>query len=463
MINSYRGFSQLSENKFETLWADATIIFDTNILLNLYRYSPTTQKDFFAVLEKLGDRIWIPYHVGLEYHRNRHNVKDEPIEVFPDLKKHVTDALAKISLSKIQKSSVKHIVSDEGFTTAIDKAKEILIDEISRQQKEFETAALDFDVNDKIIELFEGKVGQRPVDQDAVDKLNDRGRSRFLKKIPPGFMDADKHKTEDNSFSDCGVVYEKRYSDFIIWEQILEFAKSLKKKAIIFVSDDAKDDWWLKVGGKTISPRPELVSEIFTCSGAELFHMYNSSDFLRYCKQYNHTHISADTIEEVHLLEGEYRVGKLARFNETRVNPIDVEYSVKEWAGEFCEVYDFDGKSHGFDFFSIFEGDVTYFICKLVKLTPTDMVTKIKKVIIEARSKLSHQFYEPDEEGKIHLVIVVDGDSVVPFRKLRQSALVFEEFLTICNINDLKLTVGFIDDMNKKFENFWTVSSEQHW
>ncbi len=71
MKNSYKGFRQLSEADFKSLWKTAVFVFDANVLLNLYRYQSPTRDDLLKVLEKLGDRIWIPYHVGLEFERNR--------------------------------------------------------------------------------------------------------------------------------------------------------------------------------------------------------------------------------------------------------------------------------------------------------------------------------------------------------------------------------------------------------
>lgn len=59
----------------------------------------------------------------------------------------------------------------------------------------------------------------------------DEGEKRYKNKIPPGFKDA-KNKT--------GV---RIYSDLIIWKETLRFAKKYKKN-IIFVTDDAKVDWW---------------------------------------------------------------------------------------------------------------------------------------------------------------------------------------------------------------------------
>ena len=55
---------------------------DTNVLLDMYRYSAGTRNDFFALFEKIADRIWIPHQVGLEFSRNRPGVIAEQVQMF---------------------------------------------------------------------------------------------------------------------------------------------------------------------------------------------------------------------------------------------------------------------------------------------------------------------------------------------------------------------------------------------
>jgi hypothetical protein len=52
------------------------------------------------------------------------------------------------------------------------------------------------------------------------------------------------------------------------------------KQPVILVTDDAKTDWWLEVGGKKIGPRPELAQEMHEKAGVR-FHLYRSSEFIK--------------------------------------------------------------------------------------------------------------------------------------------------------------------------------------
>jgi hypothetical protein len=88
--------------------------------------------------------------------------------------------------------------------------------------------------------------------------------------IPPGFSDSQKPAPS-------------RYGDFLIWKQIIDLAKA-EKKSVIFVTDDAKDDWWFKVNNRTFGPRPELVQEFFQ-EAATQFYMYPSDRFMEIAQQ----------------------------------------------------------------------------------------------------------------------------------------------------------------------------------
>ncbi|MEU7901742.1 PIN-like domain-containing protein [Actinoplanes sp. NPDC049118] len=53
---------------------DGLVVLDSNVLLSAYRFAPKAREELLAVLELLGDRLWVPHQVGLEFYRNRLNV-----------------------------------------------------------------------------------------------------------------------------------------------------------------------------------------------------------------------------------------------------------------------------------------------------------------------------------------------------------------------------------------------------
>lgn len=72
-----------------------------------------------------------------------------------------------------------------------------------------------------------------------------------------------------------------------------------KKKPIIFVTDDNKEDWWLKENGETKRPRPELIKEFFDETGTRIL-IYNPEQFLNIARERNLISIiKDDTLNEI--------------------------------------------------------------------------------------------------------------------------------------------------------------------
>jgi hypothetical protein len=119
----------------------------------------------------------------------------------------------------------------------------------------------------RLTELLMGRVGDRwPAER--LNSLRKEGEDRYSKKIPPGYKDAKKDAGE----------YDK-FGDLIIWKDMIAKAKA-DKRPVVFISDDAKEDWWWTYRGRKLGPRPELVDEFRVCSDQD-FHIYEFTQFLR--------------------------------------------------------------------------------------------------------------------------------------------------------------------------------------
>jgi len=70
LIRIHRDPEQLD---FKKLWAEGIFVFDSNVLLDLYRLPVSARKDLIGIFEsdKFKDRIWIGFQVILEFLNNR--------------------------------------------------------------------------------------------------------------------------------------------------------------------------------------------------------------------------------------------------------------------------------------------------------------------------------------------------------------------------------------------------------
>ena len=140
----------------------------------------------------------------------------------------------------------------------------------------------DDELRDNITILFEGKVGMSYLPE-KFKELCDLGTKRYENEIPPGFLDRGKD--------------ENQFGDLIIWFQIIDYAKS-NEKSIVFITDDGKEDWWLKFKGKTIGPRPELIDEMYTEANVN-FYMYQTEQFMACAEKYLKHTVDKEAIKEV--------------------------------------------------------------------------------------------------------------------------------------------------------------------
>src|SRR6266702_8250471 len=93
MRDLFPGFYQRSNEELSNLWQEVIFVFDTNMLLHVYEYSPATRDRFFETLSKLQERIWIPYQVAFEYQRRRMKVIVRQRDSYKYVSKHLDKAL----------------------------------------------------------------------------------------------------------------------------------------------------------------------------------------------------------------------------------------------------------------------------------------------------------------------------------------------------------------------------------
>lgn len=279
MKSILREFIELSEEDKKALWSRATFIFDTNILLNLYRYSLKTREALLNSFESLKDNIWIPYNVAHEFMNKRCDVICEINERYETISKEIpifkSQILKYLRLSE-NDNDVKELEKYINNWLKNNKEKNLLKCEFSNDP-----------ILDKLFLYFDEKTGF-PFSDAELKKIKEEGKGRFENNIPPGYKDSKKKDGENDN---------NMYGDLIIWKQILNYARE-NKKDIIFITQDQKIDWWNIVHGKTIGPRFELRKEFYDFT-EQLFHMYSMDSFLDYIDKQRGVDIEQSVIDEV--------------------------------------------------------------------------------------------------------------------------------------------------------------------
>jgi len=297
-------YKDLVTEDYIDAWKQALFVFDTNVLLNIYRYHSGTRDELLNVLEQLADRIWIPHHVALEFQRNRLKVIAEQGKQLSEIHRTIENSQRSLfaDLEKLQLNKRHSLINPEPLQSGFNNLVNDFLKELNRLQESQQKLTEPDPLKAKIETLFDKRVGDPPLNQEEIDKLYKEAEQRYKLKIPPGYKDTEKDKDGADEHKHGGIIYKRKYGDYLVWHQLLTHAKNSNSKAVIFVTDDGKEDWWRKVdfnGQKTIGPRPELIEEASLHSQVDTLLMYNPEGFLKYAKTFLEVQVSENTLKEV--------------------------------------------------------------------------------------------------------------------------------------------------------------------
>src|SRR5258706_6569124 len=160
MHELFPAFYDLSDDEISKLWQEGIVVFDTNILLNVYRYNDETRERLFEILDSLTNRIWIPYQVALEYQDNRIEVIEQQIKAYSEVSKAFKDALRILDgLNPLNKkhSFIKVDELTEAPKKALGAANEQLTQELTKYKTKYEELKASDHHRERIAKLFQGK------------------------------------------------------------------------------------------------------------------------------------------------------------------------------------------------------------------------------------------------------------------------------------------------------------------
>lgn len=260
----------------EEIWKESIIVLDTNVLLNLYRYTKETSDQILKLLNEYKENLWMPHQVGLEYHYNRKSVileqrgsNDKVCDAFEKIPEKVKEFLNS-DLSRYKK---RHINDVEFLVKEIKNVIEGKVENLKNISQEDDLLKEDL-IRSKINELYKNRVGD-PYTKKELEAIMVDADDRFSKSIPPGYKDL-KDKKGIRFYN--GVQIQNKYGDYILWKQVLDYAKK-NESSVIFLTDEKKEDWWYEAKGRTIGPRIELLNE-FSFHSKKSFYMFSSLGFI---------------------------------------------------------------------------------------------------------------------------------------------------------------------------------------
>ena len=286
------------------------IVFDTNSLLNVFRFTPEASKEYFEIIQSIQDKIYIPYLVALEFHFH----KSEAL-----LLNEINVTKFKNDFSKnwntVKLEAVKTLFSSLSYRNDKDN-KELntyLSDLLNSKELDIENKLVEkissisknqTNIFNALVEIMQSKTGERYT-QDTIIDIEKEGEERYKNEIPPGFNDANKKLSRSYN----GIKYQQKFGDLIIWKDIINKARNDKIKNVIFVTSDGKRDSKTDLNHKTcvgidgngknkyqiIGPRIELIEEMKNETGADFYLM----DELEFMKQFSQEEVSSRVVKSI--------------------------------------------------------------------------------------------------------------------------------------------------------------------
>jgi hypothetical protein len=285
MKKHFPGHFSPTDHEQKKLWEGCLFVLDANILLNLYRYSDATRVEFIKILSSLKSRLWIPHRAAEEYLANRLLVIEQQEKAYDDATKSIDSLKRDLENTRqhpfVKKTTMKKVVD----------VFELLCSELEGNKGAYSKRIFDDDIKDSIAHLFESRIGS-PYTTEQIELILKEGEERYKQKIPPGYKDSYKADNPELFQEQC-----RKFGDLIVWKQIIDKAKELGV-GVVLITDDKKEDWWVRFRGKTVGPRPELVKE-FELSIGSTFQMYQADRFLEFAREFLDQKVSPEILDEI--------------------------------------------------------------------------------------------------------------------------------------------------------------------
>jgi len=283
--DQFQHFLLPTEKEVESALTSGLIVLDTNVLLSAYRFAEEAREQLISVIERLADRLFLPHQVGLEFHRRRIEVMrgygssyDKVLGVVKEKQRELDDSLTEPLRQLANRASLLDAQLDEALNrlTASLKPLRLYIEELLDNHKLVESGP--DAVLARLQAVFAGRVGS-PFTPEVEAQQRQKFAVRADQKIPPGYKDAPNH------------------GDYFVWRQSLDEAKHRNAATLLIVTDDVKEDWYLRVQGQTVGARPELVDEAFREAGSRLI-ILPTKGLLREAAKYLNATVSDETIRQ---------------------------------------------------------------------------------------------------------------------------------------------------------------------
>ncbi|MGR6743169.1 PIN-like domain-containing protein [Microbacterium sp. F1-18] len=285
--NLLAGFDQYYRTSGEDqarLFEQSVIVFDTNVLLNVLRYSESARQELIDAIASVADRTFVPHQVAVEYNRNRVKVVSDRRAELDEVGNKSDEIRQSVSgLTNLLRR--RRIVGDPDIET-LEQASQAFLAVLNNTSQEaldkydLEPDSLVGVVDDwtrRLDEALAGRVAAAPSSGD-LEKDKEEAERRKAERLAPGFKD-------------------DAMGDYLWWAETLRWPQIVGKHLFIVSDDAAKGDWRFEQRGIAAGAHQVLIDDARN-AGAQTLTLLTTVDFLKVIEGRGQAVVSESTIAE---------------------------------------------------------------------------------------------------------------------------------------------------------------------
>lgn len=285
--NLLTGFDQYYRADRESqlaMFEASVIVFDTNVLLNVLRFSSSAREELIEAIASVANRTFIPHQVAIEYNRNRVDVvasRRSELDEVSNKNNEIRQSVSKLTnllrrRRMVADSEVEKLdtAANEFFAVmeitsrdALDKYDldpDSLVGVVDAWTKRLDT-------------VLAGRVAAPPSAETRAEDLAEAER-RKTERLAPGFKD-------------------EAMGDYLWWAETLRSERIVDRHLFVVSDDAAKGDWRYEQRGLTAGAHQILIDDALN-AGARSLTLLTTSDFLTVLEGRGQAVVSESTIAE---------------------------------------------------------------------------------------------------------------------------------------------------------------------
>jgi hypothetical protein len=314
MRKQFPGHFKICDEVLKEIWLNGRIVFDTNVLLDVFRIPIEQKNKLLEVMTSLSSQLWLPHQIALEFLQQKDAEIESQISVDNASENNVHKACqAALNTLSIYKSH--QWINYAALEKIINHAESEIKGEIKSRYKEtFADNGSKFSsyrqncekLTAAIADLYEGKTGE-PYISSVYEQKVQQALARIDENIPPGF-------------GDIGKKGASKAGDVMLWFQMIDYAKEQQKPILFVTRDTNKSDWFMKSRGGNVQPLPQLINEFMGSTG-QYFYAYQYANLFEALKRFKNINIEPALKNALKTIEQD-EVRKISTFPMFGFNPI---------------------------------------------------------------------------------------------------------------------------------------------